>query len=125
MPEVWIRKLGLVVSLAWRPRMMALMEGSWSAWAKSEHHIHQQRCTRYTLTLLVGSGGMERTTNDVRLARFLLKYIDTIQISVHELDSGVLLGDLGAFVCVADEGGDFVFGVGFVDGEQGIATDVA
>lgn len=69
--------------------------------------------------------GYPLTTDDICVFRLLLDQIRIIQVAIHQSDIRVLLRDFGAFVCISNEGCDFVFWMGSRDCKQGVAADVA
>lgn len=50
--------------------------------------------------------------------------METVQISINKLHLGVLLGDFCTLVAVADQCGDLVFWVSFIDRIESVSTDV-
>ena len=63
--------------------------------------------------------------DDVCFGGFGGEDICAVEVAVDEFDFGVLRGDFGAFVGVADEGGDVEVWVGVGDGVEDVTTDVA
>jgi hypothetical protein len=63
--------------------------------------------------------------NNVGVGSLLSKELSVVKCAIDEAGLGVLGGDLGTLVAVADQSGDLKVRVGVCNGIEGIASNVA